>query len=92
MFGLPLALALSATATPTPGWTQSPLAFGTKANVMVAERAARRCGMRYLHQRRYKNGKAMLWMGRGNSRRALDCTEKWLADHESSFDPLLGIE
>jgi hypothetical protein len=48
--------------------------------------------MALLYQRHYKNGNAMLFMGRGNSQKALACTEKWLAANESKFDPLLGDE
>jgi hypothetical protein len=73
-------------------WTESPLVFGTATNVAAAERSVRRCGMSDLHQRRYKNGKALLFMGRRNTPSAIACANRWIAQHHRMFDPLLGAE
>jgi len=73
-------------------WTQSPLALGSTHNVALAEKAARRCGMKFLFQQRLKPDRAMLWMRPRNDRIAITCTEKWLSQHQDGFDPLLGVE
>ncbi len=48
--------------------------------------------MTRLFQLHYARGTSILYMKPGDSQKAMSCTKKWLAAHESDFDPLLGVE
>lgn len=68
----------------------TPIAKGPEPSIAAATRAARKCGMRNIRHDPLDDGRSLLLIGNGNSRKALSCTFTWLKDHgdELQFEPL----
>lgn len=68
-----------------------PLAKGAEPSVAAATRAARACGMTNIRHDPLDGKRSLLLIGKGNSRKALNCTLSWMKAHWSSmrFEPVM---